>query len=302
MKLIRRIGRNLRDAFKSVIRNFSLSLSSISCITITLIVVMASIVMSYNVENFTENISKDVTIVVFVDSEVTGEALTKYEEKINNIENIDKEKTEYVSKEQAAENFKNDDPIFEVVMEEWGEEDNPLLDSYKLKVHNIEKIKETADRIEGFEETFSVSYGEEIVTQLVTVFNAISNVTFWLVIALVLVTAFLITNTIKLTIFSRQREIEIMRLVGASNSSIKMPFVIEGLFLGVIGSIIPIIITIYGYMSLYDFFGGKLLDSNLAKLIVPTPFVYIVSLLLLLIGIFVGMFGSWTASRKYLKI
>jgi len=105
MKLIRRIGRNLRDAFKSVIRNFSLSLSSISCITITLIVVMASIVMSYNVENFTENISKDVTIVVFVDSEVTGEALTKYEEKINNIENIDKEKTEYVSKEQAAENF-----------------------------------------------------------------------------------------------------------------------------------------------------------------------------------------------------
>ena len=93
-----------------------------------------------------------------------------------------------------------------------------------------------------------------------------------------------------------------MRLVGASNSSIKMPFVIEGLFLGVIGSIIPIIITIYGYMSLYDFFGGKLLDSNLAKLIVPTPFVYIVSLLLLLIGIFVGMFGSWTASRKYLKI
>ena len=178
MKLIRRIGRNLRDAFKSVIRNFSLSLSSISCITITLIVVMASIVMSYNVENFTENISKDVTIVVFVDSEVTGEALTKYEEKINNIENIDKEKTEYVSKEQAAENFKNDDPIFEVVMEEWGEEDNPLLDSYKLKVHNIEKIKETADQIEGFEETFSVSYGEEIVTQLVTVFNAISNVTF----------------------------------------------------------------------------------------------------------------------------
>ena len=119
---------------------------------------------------------------------------------------------------------------------------------------------------------------------------------------MVVVTAFLITNTIKLAIYARKREIEIMRLVGASNISIKVPFVIEGLFLGFLGSVIPVIITIYGYISLYDFFDGKLFGSALVKLIEPTPFVYLASLLLVVIGILVGMFGSWQAVKKYLKI
>ena len=93
-----------------------------------------------------------------------------------------------------------------------------------------------------------------------------------------------------------------MRLVGASNISIKIPFVIEGLFLGFLGSVIPVVITIYGYTSLYDFFGGKLFGSALVRLIEPTPFVYLASLLLIIIGILVGMFGSWQAVKKYLKI
>ena len=78
--------------------------------------------------------------------------------------------------------------------------------------------------------------------------------------------------------------------------------VTKGLFLGIIGSVIPIIITIYGYITIYNYFGGKILSSSLAKLIEPYPFVYLTSLLLLGIGMLVGMFGSWRAVRKYLKI
>ena len=141
-----------------------------------------------------------------------------------------------------------------------------------------------------------------MVDQLITIFNVVKKVSIGAVIALIIVTAFLIANTIKLAIYARKREIEIMRLVGASNISIKIPFVIEGLFLGLLGSIIPIIITIYGYSSLYKFFDGKLFSSTLAKLIEPTPFIYLASLLLAIIGILVGMFGSWQAVKKYLKI
>ena len=93
-----------------------------------------------------------------------------------------------------------------------------------------------------------------------------------------------------------------MRLVGASNIAIKIPFVIEGLFIGILGSVIPIILSVYGYISLYNHFGGKLFGSSIAKLVSPTPFIYYTALILLLIGILVGMFGSYRAVRKYLKI
>ena len=92
-----------------------------------------------------------------------------------------------------------------------------------------------------------------------------------------------------------------MRLVGASNFTIKMPFVIEGMVLGIIGSIIPIIIVIYGYFVLYKKLNGELY-SPLLQLVSPEPFIYIVSLIVLVIGIIVGMFGSYKAVKKYLKV
>ena len=110
-----------------------------------------------------------------------------------------------------------------------------------------------------------------------------------------------IANTIKITIFSRQEDIEIKRLVGASNISIKQPFVIEGLIIGTLGSIIPIIVTIYGYSFLYEKTGGKIF-SQFIKLVDPFPFSLYVSAILLVIGVLVGMFGSNRAVRKYLKI
>ena len=92
-----------------------------------------------------------------------------------------------------------------------------------------------------------------------------------------------------------------MRLVGASNLNIKIPFIFEGLFLGILGSIIPIIVTVYGYVALYNNFNGQLF-SPFIKLVEPEPFVFLTSLILLAIGIIVGMYGSYRAVRKYLKI
>ncbi len=300
MKLFRTISRYFRDAGKSVIRNFSLSLASISCIAITLIVVAVALVLSYNVENFAESIRKDVTVVIFLDKDTTESQRQKIAEDIRKTGNV--ASLEFKSKQEAAEETKKQNDIFSSIVDGWTDETNPLLDSYMLKVKDVEKIKETVSTIRKMDKINTINYGEEMVDQLITVFKAIEKITIGLVIALIVVTSFLIANTIKLAIFSRRREIEIMRLVGASNTSIKIPFIIEGLFIGIFGSIIPIIITIYGYNSLYSFFDGKLFSSSLAKLISPTPFVYNASLILLLIGVVVGMFGSWRAVRKYLKI
>ena len=132
-------------------------------------------------------------------------------------------------------------------------------------------------------------------------FEVIRNACIVAVVALIVVTAFLIGNTIKITIFSRRQEINIMRLVGTSNIVIKMPFLIEGFVLGVIGAIIPILLTIYGYAFLYDFVGGKLF-TDLVILVQPNEIIYSVSLVVLLVGGIVGMFGSTRAVRRYLKI
>lgn len=300
MKFFRNIRRYFRDAMKSVIRNFSLSLASISCIAITLIVVGISIVLSYNVENMTDSIKKDVTMVVFLKPDTTEDEVKDIQKKITNMGNI--EEIKFKSKKEYAEETKERDKVFSFIVDNWTDETNPLLDSFLIKVKEVEEIKNTASSIKKIDKVELVNYGEDMVDQLITVFDVIRKVSIGAVVALILVTAFLIANTIKLAIFSRKTEIEIMRLVGASNISIKIPFIIEGSFIGILGSIIPIILMIYGYTSLYNYFNGKLFGSSLAMLIEPYPFIYLSSLLLLGIGIVVGMFGSYSAVKKYLKI
>ncbi len=299
MKPFRMLGRCIRDAFKSVIRNFSLSLASISCITITLIIVAIAIMASINVANFTELIEKDMTIVAFVDNEANDEDLKSIKSSIEKLQNI--QSIEFISKEEVGENIKKESEVFEVVINEFEKGESPLKDTYQIKVKNIENIKKTANEIKEIEKVSVVRYGEGMVEKLVSAFDSIKKVTYGVVIALIIVTVFLIINTIKLTISARKREIGIMRLVGASNFTIKTPFIIEGMLLGVLGSIVPVIFTTYGYLAFYRHFDGYLY-SQLIQLIKPEPFIYTTSLIVIIIGIIVGMIGSASAVKKYLKI
>lgn len=299
MKLFRMIGRSIRDAFKSVIRNFSLSLASISCITITLIIVAVAIIASFNVQNFTSEIEKDMTIVVFLDNDTTEEQVEEVEEKMKSIPNVSNYTFE--TKQQVKERMKQESDVFKAVLENFDDESSPLKDTFQVKIKEIEEIKDTAKKIEKIEHVAVVRYGEGMVDKMITAFSSIEKVTYGIVGALILVTIFLIVNTIKLTISARKKEIGIMRLVGASNFSIKTPFIIEGMILGIFGSIIPILIATYGYMTFYQHFNGYLY-SELIKLILPEPFIYQVSLIVLGVGILVGMIGSARAVRKYLKV
>lgn len=299
MKALRILSRNIRDSFQSVFRNFSLSLASISCITITLLVVSISMILSVNVNNFATLVERDVTIVVFLDTDISAEDIKVVEQEIKRLDNI--ESISFQSKGEITEEMKNSSETFKAIMDEWTEDENPLQDTYLVKVEDINKIASTARQIGQIDGVDVIKYGEGMVEQLVTVFDVVRKICLGMVVALIIVTAFLISNTIKITIFSRKREIEIMRLVGASNLNIKIPFIFEGLFLGMLGSIIPIIGTIYGYTVLYDNFHGQLF-SPFIRLVEPQPFIILLSGVLLIIGILVGMFGSWRAVRKYLKI
>jgi len=299
MKAFRMLRRSIRDAFKSIVRNVSLSFASITCITITLLIVAVGLVASRNVDNITSEIEKDLTIVAFVKKEATSKDVDMIKDQLDSMSNI--EKYDYQTKREVKEQMQKESEVFDAVLDEWSDEESPLKDTFQIKVKDVNKLKDTAETIKGLDKIDTVKYGETLVDKLIKAFNTIKKGTYILVIALVIVTVFLIVNTIKLTISARKKEIGIMRVVGASNFSIKLPFVIEGMFLGLLGSIIPMIFMIYGYIYFYRRTDGYLY-SEIIKLIHPDPFVYQCSLILLVIGILVGMLGSLSAVRRYLKI
>lgn len=296
MKIIRIINKSFKDAFKSVFRNFSLSMASVSCTAITLILVAIALLVTDNVNSITKDIENVLTIVAFVDSNATDAEIEAVKTKINEINNVDT--VEFNSKDKIKEELSKDEDLKQILDTL---DTNPVQSTYVVNVKDIKKIEDTANKIKELDKVVSVKYGESLVNKLISMFDVLRNGCIIAVIALILVTAFLIGNTIKITIFSRRNEISIMRLVGTSNSVIKLPFLIEGAVLGIIGSIVPILLTIYGYSFLYDFVGGKLF-TDLIVLVRPSSLVYSVSGVLLIVGIVVGMFGSLHAVRKYLKI
>ena len=297
MKAFRIFIRSIRDSVKSIFRNFSLSIASILCTTITLILVAIAIVITINVNHITDDLEQKLTIVVYADADTSDERLDEIEKEIKNISTV----SEVVSKtkEEWRLEMQSYSDTLNTTLDYL--EENPLLDSYIVTVENVDDLRPTALEIREIKNVESANYGEGMVEEIITIFDVIKTITIVMVVALIVVTAFLISNTIKLTIFSRRNEIEIMRLVGSSNTSVRLPFVFEGFLLGILGSIIPIIILIYGYLIMYE----KISNSSslsIIELVRPMPFVLLASLALLLIGCVVGMFGSARAVRKYLKI
>ena len=297
MKAIRIFGRSIRDAFKSITRNFSLSMASILCDMITLIIVAVAIIIAVNVNNATRSIEKEMNIVVYINKNASEEDSNNAYLEIKNIKGVSK--VTYKSKEEWKTQMSEYSDTFSTMLNYLTE--NPLMDSCTVYVDDIKNISNVADEIKKVPNIQTVKFGETMVEEVVSAFDIIQKVTIGIVIALIVVTAFLISNTIKLTIYSRKNEIEIMRLVGASNTAIKLPFLFEGLFLGIIGSIIPVCITIYGYVILFNTMHGYMFTETL-NLIKPYNFVFYVSGVIVLIGAVVGMFGSANSVRRYLKI
>ena len=297
MKVFRIIGRSIRDSFKSVFRNFSLSMASILCATITLLIVSVSLVVASNVDSATKSLESELSIIVYLEKDATNDDLSFLESQIKKMDNVDT--IEVKSKEMWAEEMSTYSSSFQNIFNYL--EENPLLSSLVVTVKDVNALDKTTNEIKVLDNVDDANYGEDTVKPLLTAFDLVEKVTIIMVVALVLVTAFLISNTIKLTIYSRKDNIEIMRLVGASNSTIKLPFVFEGFFLGLIGSIIPIIIIVYGYLILFEQMGGVLF-TELIPLVPASTVLVRCSIILAVIGSVVGMFGSTRAVRKYLKI
>lgn len=299
MKVIRMLGRGIRDSFKGVFRNFSLSFGTIICISVTLSVIAISLIGSLNVRHFASKIEQDVTMIIFLKQESNKEDVEETKKELESLPNI--KELKYKSKFTVKNEMMKESNFYKTLFDNWEDSELPLKDSFEVKVKDLKKIEETAKKVETFSHVELVNYGKAMVKKMLGVFSLVDKIIVAIVGVLIFVMAVLIVNTISLAITSRSKEIEIMRVVGASNFAIRYPFVVEGMILGLLGSIIPIIIIIYGYSYFYNRLEGVLF-TPIIELITPKPFVFKISLFILLIGVFVGMLGSARAVRKHFKI
>ncbi|MCC5891401.1 permease-like cell division protein FtsX [Exiguobacterium sp.] len=293
--------RHLREGFKGTLRNGWMSFAAISAVTITLLLVGVFALVMFNVNEISQNVENDVEIQVFVTrtaEEANVEQLGQNIEQIPGVESVT-----FSSKDDELENFRNqlgeDANAYGAV-----EQDNPLHDRYIVKASDPLETETVANAVQSLENVDRVTYGQDYIDKMFAFFNGIRIGGLVLIVGLTLMAMFLISNTIKMTIFSRRREIEIMRLVGAKNGFIRWPFFIEGLLLGVLGALIPIAVVYFGYDVAYSALQPSLdqLNSDIFKLIDPSTLTTQVSLVLLALGAFIGIWGSTTSLGRFLKV
>lgn len=295
----RTLQRHFRESIKSLGRNGWMTFASISAVTVTLLIVGVFTLIMMNLNKLADDIENDVEIRVHIDIFEDEVLMKEAEEKlIAEISNMpDVTEVVYSTKEQELEglvkNFGDELSLFE--------QSNPLYNVLYVKATEPERTAQVAQAIDKLDYTYSVQYGEGKIEKLFEYLSVARNIGLVLILGLLFTAMFLISNTIRITIMARKDEIEIMKLVGATNSFVRIPFVLEGMWIGILGSIIPIGAIIAIYVNVYNNIAPRI-QGDLLELLPTTPLVYQVGLIVLAIGILIGIWGSFMSVRKFLKI
>lgn len=292
------LSRHLREGVKNLSRNGWMTFASVSAVTVTLLLVGVFLAAIMNMNHFATKVEQDVEIRVHIDPAAKEADQKKLEEDMSKIAKVDSIK--YSSKEEELKrlikSLGDSGKTFELF-----EQDNPLKDVFVVKAKEPTDTAAIAKKIEKMQFVSNVQYGKGQVEKLFDTVKTGRNIGIALIAGLLFTAMFLISNTIKITIYARSTEIEIMKLVGATNWFIRWPFLLEGLFLGVLGSIIPIGLILVMYNSLQGVFNEKL-GGTIFELLPYNPFVFQLAGLLMLIGALIGMWGSVMSIRRFLKV
>ncbi|NBK97107.1 MAG: ABC transporter permease [Erysipelotrichia bacterium] len=297
IKFIRSLPYHIKNAFKSIKRNIAMSISSATAVTVTLILIMLFLVIAVNINTMSDKVEKSVEIFVQLDLIVEENQYDDIQKEIEAIPNV--KSVRFSSPEEQKKIFLESDLGGEEYASMF-EEGNPLAAAFYIEVSEGQYISKVAKQCRNIDGVLKAEFGGDTASEMLDAFNSIKYGGAIFVAALCFLAIFLISNTIKITIQARRQEIGIMRNVGASNGFIKTPLIIEGIIISIIGSVVPILLTIFGYGFVYDVSGGYMF-SSLFELEPPIPFAIYVSLVILLLGVIVGMIGSLLSVNKYLK-
>ena len=286
ISFIQSLPKHFMTALRNLGRHMAMTLSSASAVAVTLTLMTLFLVLAANMNSFADHVETNLKIHASIDSLQKQDEIEHMEKLIKGISGV--KTVEFSSKEDELNILSETVDMF----------DHPNVFIVEVeKATDIPQITKTLNNMEGIEKA---QYGGESIQDMIDTFETIRYGGAVFILALGVLAIFLITNTIKMTIYTRQTEISIMRNVGAGNWYIKTPFMFEGMLIGMIGALIPVILTIFGYGFLYDFFGGQFM-SSMFVMQKPYPFTLQIAGVLFLSGAVVGIIGSFLAATKYLR-
>ena len=287
-------GYLIREGFRSIWSNRIMSIASICVLVSCLVLTGAAELISVNIEKEVDSVGKTNETTVYIKdgaSDLEAVYIGKNLEKLDNITSV-----RFYPKEDAINEFK--DSLPEAVFENVNGDNNPLPDAYIIVMDDLSKYDQTIDAILKVDGVDSINNRSELARKLTDISNLVSYISLAIVVALTIISLFIIANTIRTTMYSRRFEISIMKSVGATNAFVRLPFVVEGMVLGFISAII-------GTGVLYVVYEGVMSAVNSFVKISTIPFsdVYLqVGGIFIVAGVVIGAFGSFISMRKYLKM
>ena len=290
------IGYLLREGFRGVFLHGFMSFAAV-CVTVACLIIMGTFsLVLYNVHVMIVDLEKENQVLVYIDEDYSEAEAKSVGSRINLISNVNEAK--FVSREQALDNFvgkQSDTTAFN------GVDASILRDRYEVTVEDNSLLEQTVAEIEKIDGVAEVSAHYEIANGFQSLQKVLNIASMVIIIVLFVVSLFIISNTVKLAMYSRSEEIAIMKMVGATNSFIRLPFVVEGFILGMLGAVIAFFLE----WGLYDFLQAKIAAVDTLRLFQIVPFAEVIELVAIsyaLTGFAVGVVGSLLSIRKFLKV
>ncbi|MCL6639510.1 MAG: permease-like cell division protein FtsX [Firmicutes bacterium] len=284
-----------REAFYSIFRNNWISIASVGVVAVSLLILGGSLLLVLNANHLARGLESSVEITLFLRDKTSRDQVTILKQRLLAMDGV--ASAEFIPKEQALEEMKRNLGEKRDILAGL-EEKNPLPDAFRVKARQVEQVSLLAGRFEGWPEVDQVRYGQGVVEKLMALSRWVRTAGLVTMLLLGAAAIFLIATTIRLSVFARRREIEIMKFLGATNWFVRFPFLLEGVILGLCGSLLAVAALYFGYGSLV---GNLQLSLPFMELITDRGLILPVLEALLGLGLLIGAMGSIISMRRFLK-
>ena len=291
-----------KQGFDNVWKNRMMAFASFCVLLVSILLVGLSILFYVNLNSIIGGIENKNEIIVFLDEDITKQQTDEVGKKLKQMDNI--KSISFYSKKQAFDDMKSSMAEYEEIFDSLGD-DNPLIDSYRVKIKDISQTNATVDSLNEIDHVYRISDPYDFVNILSEMKKIVTIIATAIIVALAIVSMVIISNTTKASVFARRNEISIMKYVGATNAFIRIPFFVEGMITGIIAGMVATLITWMGYDAVVELLTKEVNILNIIGMGSIIPFAEIaftVAGLYIIAGALVGAVGSVLSTRKHLNV